>query len=1130
MAKNKVMIDVVVDDKGTTKRVAVNAKKLGIELDKTGNSARNADRQLKGAAQASANTTKNFAKMTQGITGGIVPAYAAFAAQIFALSAAFNFLKRAADLENLRKTQVQFAQSTGQAVNTITERLRQASQGMLGFREAAQSAAIGAAKGFSASQLNKLAEGSVKLSARLGRSYEDTYDRLVRGISKAEPELLDELGITLRLENATRRYAQALGVNQGALTEAQRSQAVYNEALRQLNIQTAGIGDVSANPFQVLLKTFEEIAQTVTEKILPLFTELANFINRNADAAAVAFTALGALILVNIAGLTEGIKGALRSIFGFAGSATSMLGKGVELAGKGVAAAIEPVIQEIKEAEDRLLAAAKDSATKAQNAAKTLVGKGAKSTTLQKIADGIEVTPQALGRLKKDLARVKEEIKETGETASKAFAGATVDAIEEVEKELETLGRTSLTTGQKIKKGLGVTAVFGVKGLRKSVQLTIGTFRLLGTTASIVGKGINKAMGLAMKGTFILAALQAIFEAFQKINEAPFTFLKNVEAVAKKVLEVFEGIINFVLKGANKILESLGLSFRIPEADLSFLVSNIESASDAALEFLGTSREQLKNLEDQNTAAAARTEEMAKQLDILQQQKDLILAMQKDLEESGLDTAAQRLAFINSQSIEDQLKGLRTIEKRINQIRNRQQFMESSVVSPAARDAYLDSGQRDKDFKMLQELPEFIAAARNNIKETVSLLPKITEDILTDMGLNLDQALSDQNIADFIERFAEMGEGAASAYLKEIASIRDGGQELVRSLSGGNLNEALVAIDQRMSSVTKADEHAKKLGVLSEALKELDEQLAIGGFTEGAIARQKLLQDLVNTREALADRARDISSRQLANRRAPGAVGRQRGLQINADLAQLEYEKASFAVKEFKATQSDLFKSNQKEYEQRLAQLNRTKDLALENANIVAEQTTEIGQLGLAIGESFASSMQNAFQGLIEGTMSAKEAFKSMASSILSAIAKIIAELLVAKALTAAFGAGGLFPGVGSFLGIRTGGIVEPVPGYATGGIARGREAGYPAILHGTEAVVPLPNGKNIPVEFTGTNNNQSNNVVVNVHMDGQGNGETNSEGRNSSADMGYMIAAAVQKELQNQKRSGGILNPYGTA
>src|SRR6056300_382151 len=226
MAKNKVMIDVIVDDKGTTKRVAVDAKKLGVALDSTAKSARSTDRQLKGTAQASANSTKNFSKMAQGISGGLVPAYAAFAAQIFALSAAFNFLKRAADLENLRKSQVAYSQSTGAAVNTITTRLQQASQGMLGFQEAAQSAAIGAAKGFSSSQLEKLAEGSVKLSNRLGRSYEDTYDRLVRGISKAEPELLDELGITLRLETATRKYADALGKTAKSLTAAERSQAV----------------------------------------------------------------------------------------------------------------------------------------------------------------------------------------------------------------------------------------------------------------------------------------------------------------------------------------------------------------------------------------------------------------------------------------------------------------------------------------------------------------------------------------------------------------------------------------------------------------------------------------------------------------------------------------------------------------------------------------------------------------------------------------------------------------------------------------------------------------------------------------------------------------------------------------
>jgi ElaB/YqjD/DUF883 family membrane-anchored ribosome-binding protein len=38
--------------------------------------------------------------------------------------------------------------------------------------------------------------------------------------------------------------------------------------------------------------------------------------------------------------------------------------------------------------------------------------------------------------------------------------------------------------------------------------------------------------------------------------------------------------------------------------------------------------------------------------------------------------------------------------------------------------------------------------------------------------------------------------------------------------------------------------------------------------------------------------------------------------------------------------------------------------------------------------------------------------------------------------------------------------------GMATGGIATGPTSGYPMQLHGTEAVVPLPNGRSIPVDF----------------------------------------------------------------
>jgi hypothetical protein len=46
--------------------------------------------------------------------------------------------------------------------------------------------------------------------------------------------------------------------------------------------------------------------------------------------------------------------------------------------------------------------------------------------------------------------------------------------------------------------------------------------------------------------------------------------------------------------------------------------------------------------------------------------------------------------------------------------------------------------------------------------------------------------------------------------------------------------------------------------------------------------------------------------------------------------------------------------------------------------------------------------------------------------------------------------------------------------GFRDGGIASGPTSGYSATLHGTEAVVPLPNGKTIPVEMAGFNANFS--------------------------------------------------------
>ena len=197
----KIQIDIEVN--GKMQKATVDAKKLrsqlgGIDegMDDVAKSSRTADRNIKGTAQASSNASKNFSKMQQGM-GGLVGAYASLAASLFAVSAAFNFLKSAGELKSLQAGQVAYASATGTALKTLTNDIIEATNNQIAFKDAAQAAAIGTAAGLTTNQMQRLGKAAADASQVLGRDVTDSFNRLVRGVTKAEPELLDELGIIL---------------------------------------------------------------------------------------------------------------------------------------------------------------------------------------------------------------------------------------------------------------------------------------------------------------------------------------------------------------------------------------------------------------------------------------------------------------------------------------------------------------------------------------------------------------------------------------------------------------------------------------------------------------------------------------------------------------------------------------------------------------------------------------------------------------------------------------------------------------------------------------------------------------------------------------------------------------------
>lgn len=291
-----------ISDDGTLKAVGNEAQKTSKKLDKTGKSTRDVNRNMQAMSGRVESGTKGFARMQQG-TGGLVQSYAILASTLFAVGAAFRVLQNAANVENQIKGFRALGEITGESMMGVTAAVRAATGGLLNFQDAAQQASIGMAAGFTQDQLAGLAEGAKLASVTLGRDLTDSFNRLIRGVTKAEPELLDELGIILRLDIATRKFANANGLIAEKLTISQRRAAVFEEVQRQLIANFGAMEDEAdklLNPFDRLATRISDFFIQIQGPFVNFFGGIADFISNNFGALITLVTAFSLSILKQI--------------------------------------------------------------------------------------------------------------------------------------------------------------------------------------------------------------------------------------------------------------------------------------------------------------------------------------------------------------------------------------------------------------------------------------------------------------------------------------------------------------------------------------------------------------------------------------------------------------------------------------------------------------------------------------------------------------------------------------------------------------------------------------------------------------------------------------------------------------
>ena len=1098
MAKNKVEIDVVVDDNGTMGKVGLGAKKAGDGLGKAAGEADNFNKKAKGVGQAGLSAGKGFSKMAQG-AGSFVGAYATLAANLFAITAAFGFLKRAADVSNMEKGQTQFAQSTGIALGSVTRRLREASGGMLGFQKAAEAAAIGTAKGFSSAQLEELAEGARKASTALGRSYEDTFDRLVRGASKAEPELLDELGITLRLADASERYGAIIGKNADKLTVAEKSQAVLLETTRQLN-ENFGAVEAAVNPFVLLQNTMTDIAREVTQAVLPAFSALATFLSENAGAAAAALAVIGGLILNSM----TGIIGKLGGILGIGGAQFVSYGKksarGFRVARVAALKSSKAIIKALEQQEAKI----KDTKTSAAGQASNIMKTGAPSKILTKVASGQDLGIGDQKKLDKALERAKNNLDEFGKVKSGIFKGSDETILKSFKTTMTKYGKESLTTGQKFKKTFAKVSIKAVKGLQKAIKATTRTLKFMGTVAKITGKAIK----FMSKATGILALIGGIATLFDNLMKRPMDLVTNVAKMLKTMLQGLQGFLNLVTTGINNLAEKL--------PDWAKKALGIDGDKELMAPFVFADDFSVTDLENKmlSMLEISRTDAVAKQAqtDQLNIQASLLEDMKASYAEMGTEAKG---IFKNVVGEKDAGKKTSMMANAVGTI---------GIGSELAKIGKLDDPQAQADARTAL----IASLEKQNDQETG--LGQVLPGLL--------KALKEGSQED-IKKY----EDAASIVTTNIAGIKSTTDSLATLITPDNLLGAENTIRGLIESAANADKAAGVLEQVGVQVKTVDDI-----FSNVKGGSKQYLADLEANRLNLAALAKEkvqLERDLVEAGRLPADMEAQRKLEIQFDM-QKNAQLTKQAEKQTMLNQLVLNSVGPELRAQIMEKLELTEEeirLMELKTDIAKKSANEIDQIGQSLGNTLESSLNSAFNSLVNGTKSAKAAFADMAKAIIADIARMIIKLMVMKMLESTLG----MTGFGKFLGLgaRDGGILTPtgkVPGardggifskgaktqgYSTGGVARGSTSGYPAVLHGTEAVVPLPNGNSIPVEMKGSGST-NNNIVVNVSTDGQ-TSKSNSTGPDMDK-LGAAVAQAVQSELQNQKRSGGILNPYGAA
>ena len=302
-----IKLTITLDGAGNLKKVSDGAKKASKETDKLDNSTKKYNktqnetytRQKQGVIQT-ANTTKNFSKLQQttdgGGAGGLVRAYALLAANVFALTAAFGVLSRSAQIDTLNESMEILSKTGGVYIKNLAKDMQEASGFAIDLAQSFSQVSLASSAGLSTKEIEGLTMVAKGAAISLGRNLPDAMDRIFRGAIKLEPEILDEIGLFVRVDEAAQKFARNNGKVVSALTQVEKRQAFLNEILEQGTRKFQEYAEeVKPDPYVRLGAALGDIAQEGLSVVNSVLGPLLGFL---AESKILLQAVFGALVFV----------------------------------------------------------------------------------------------------------------------------------------------------------------------------------------------------------------------------------------------------------------------------------------------------------------------------------------------------------------------------------------------------------------------------------------------------------------------------------------------------------------------------------------------------------------------------------------------------------------------------------------------------------------------------------------------------------------------------------------------------------------------------------------------------------------------------------------------------------------